>query len=167
MSCKTYDQTINGVQYVTTQWSATRAFTMKLKIVQMFGDALFELTRASISDDKKENAKESNVEKDISPVQILGVQTALSKLFEKHQPEAIVAFVKNALSCGATKRDGLRIVNGNFDQIFDDAGLGEMYKAFFFVVKSNYEDFFKGQKAAKILAKAEQLINQEHQHQSE
>lgn len=161
MACETFDTQINGTQYVTTQWSATRSFTMKLKIVQMFGDALFELARLSVNPNKKENVEGQVQSKQISPEQISGVQNALAKLFEKHQPEAIVAFVKDALSCGATKRDGKRIVSSNFDQIFDEAGLGEMYKAFFFVVKSNYADFFKGQKAADILAKAESYLNQE------
>lgn len=149
MPCETIDQEINGVLYVTTQWSATKQILMKLKLVNTFGDALFDVVQGMTS-------KATGDEKE--KTQIAAFRSATNTLFKTSTPEVITALLKDMLTCGATKRDGTRITKQNFDNIYNDAGIKEMYTACLFVVKSNYADFFKGQKAGDLLAKVEENL---------
>jgi len=146
MACETKDETINGVTYMTTQWPAMQQVLMKLKIMKIFGPAIFELVQA-LGGDKDDNAK-----------QVDGAQKALDVLFQKSTPEDVVALIRDILISSNTKRDGTRISQSNIDEIYNDAGIMEMYKATFFVIKANYADFFKGQKAGEFLATVESQL---------
>lgn len=149
MACKTYEKDINGSFYVTTQWSATKQLTMKFKLTKVFGKALFEIV-SSLNKEGDEQEKEAN--------QIKAFENAISKVFETSSPEELTALIKETLSSGETKREGKRITETSFDDIYNEAGLAEMYQACFFVIKSNYEDFFKGRKVGELLAKAKEKL---------
>jgi hypothetical protein len=149
MACETFDETINGVQYVTTQWPATKQVLMKLKLVKVFGDALFDIVQGITTKEKNESKRQE--------AQLKAFQNAIHSLFESSSPEDITGLIREVLTCGATKREGKRITVNEFDSIYNDAGLKEMYLACLFVVKSNYADFFKGQKAEEFLAQVESL----------
>jgi len=140
MSCETIEETINSALYVTTQWPATKQITMKFKLVKTFGDSLIKLFQGV---DTTSKTPEVNVE---------AFEGVISSVFDKVSPEDLTNLIKEILTDQATKRDGERITDKNFDKIYNDAGLGEMYKACLFVIKANYADFFKGQKAEVLLA---------------
>lgn len=149
MACETLDEEINGIQYVTTQWPATKAVMMKLKLISVFGDALFEIAQGI-------SGTERGARKDRA--QMDAFQKAINTLFKSSSPEDITNLLKEILASGHTKRDGVRITEKSFDEIFNDAGMKEMYMGCLFVIKSNYADFFKGQKAGELLAKVEENL---------
>lgn len=149
MACETREQNIGDVLYVTTQWPATKQVLMKMKIVSIFGEAIFDLVQGL-----NIKGKESEKQK----AQIDAFKSALDNLFSKSSPEEVTNFIKAVITSGETKREGVRISSNNFDEIYNDAGLMEMYKAFLFIVKANYADFFKGQKAEQLLAQVEEKL---------
>jgi len=145
MACETKEQTISGALYVTTQWPATQQLTMKLKLASTFGDPLFEIVKAVSSKEEDEDIKQEQ--------QLKAFKSAINSLFSSKSPEEITNLLKEILLCNqATKREGERITEQTFDTIYNEAGLKEMYMACLFVVRANYADFFKGQKAEEILA---------------
>ena len=146
MACETIEAEINGVQYVTTQWSATKQLLNKMKLISVFGNAIFQVVQG---------LQGTKGDEEVGDKQMGAIENAFTTLFEKSSPEQITETIKSILTCGATKRDGKRITPGTFDEIYNDAGMGEMYRACLFVIKANYGDFLKGQKVASILAKAE------------
>ena len=147
MACETFEETINGALYVTTQWPASKQMLMKMKLASVFGSSLFQLVQGmSTKGDDKEGA------------QLAAFENAIASLFEKTSPEKLVETLKELLTSGSTKREGKRITPETFDAVYNDAGLAEMYRACLFVIKSNYADFFKGQKAGELLAKVEEKL---------
>jgi len=152
MACETFEQDVSGAFYVTTQWDATKQMVMKLKLINTFGDALFEMLSILTNDTK------SSEKQDASGDKLNAIKLALDALFKKANPEEVVHLLKSVLTSGHTKREGKRITEDNFDTIYNDAGIKEAYMAFIFVVKSNYSDFFKGQKAGELLAKVENQL---------
>ena len=147
MACETFEETINGALYVTTQWPATKQMLMKMKLMSVFGSSLVQLVQGI-----------GTKGKDKDETQLAAFEKAVNGLFEKTSPEKLVETIKGVLTSGSTKREGKRITPETFDEIYNDAGLGEMYRACLFVVKSNYADFFKGQKAGEFLAKVEEKL---------
>ena len=149
MGCETIDETIGDVTYMTTQWPATKQMIMKLKIAQTFGPSIFKMVGAlSTKGGKAEKAK----------VQMDAAEEALATLFNTSSPEKIVGLIQEILVSSNTKRDGTRLTPNNLDTVYNDAGMMEMYKAALFVIKVNFADFFKGQKAGEILAKVEEKL---------
>ena len=149
MSCETLETQIDNILYVTTQWPATKQMLMKLKLINVFGDSIFEIAQGLTTKATGDKRTEE---------QIKALRSGITNLFTKSSPEAIVSLVKEVLACGATKREGVRITDKSFDEIYNDAGLPEAYKACVFVIKTNYSDFFKGQKAGEILAQVEEHL---------
>lgn len=149
MSCETFDEIINNAQYVTTQWPATKQMVMKMKLLDTFGEAIFEILKGVNTDSKGDEKEKAQTE---------ALKAGISSLFGKKDPEYIASLLKEILTCGATKREGVRITPTKFDEIYNDAGLGEMYKACMFVIKSNYSDLFKGQSFGGALAMVEEQL---------
>ena len=158
MACETFDTQINSAQYVTTQWSATKQVLMKFKLAKTFGECLFEIVGLmSVKADDPDKQKK----------QMDAFKSAMHLLFKNNSPEDVTNLIKETLTCGATKREGVRLTSTNFDAVFNDAGLPELYKAFLFVIKSNYSDFFKGQKGAEdLLAELETKLSTQENSQT-
>lgn len=146
MACETKEQEINGALYVATQWPASKSLLMKFKLLSTFGDSIFELV-AGITVKEKDEAERNKK-------QLAAFKRALSTLSSNSTPEQIVTTLKTILE--DVKREGKRITLNNFDEVYNDAGLSEMYQACMFVLKTNYSDFFGGQKARELLAQAEE-----------
>ncbi len=145
MSCETFEENICGVQYVTTQWPATKQMVIKFKLIKMFGEAIFTIVESM-------NVKG----KDKDAAQLAALKSALSTVFETSSPEELAGLITEILTLNnATKRDGTRISTTNYDQLYSGGDMKENYMALLFVIKSNYSAFFKGQKASDFLAKVE------------
>ena len=140
MGCNTETNTVNDHEYSVTQWSATKALLMKLRMAKVFGSA-FTIVASAISGDEEANEMEA-------------FANGFSRLFENNDPEDIVALMKDSIV--GVARDGTKITNTSFDEHFTGE-LMDIYKVFIFVIKVNYGNFFKGQWAESLLAKAEKI----------
>jgi hypothetical protein len=74
-------------------------------------------------------------------------------LFESNSPEEITALIKTAVIGVAC--DGTKITETTFNQTFSGDDLMDVYKVFMFVVKVNYGNLLKGQKAEALLARVQ------------
>lgn len=116
--CKTEKTTIGDHEYSVTQWPATKAMVMKLKVAKYLGKAL------SVAN------KGGNIVKNL--------MGNLSELLEDVDEEKFVVLLKE-VACAAI-RDGERMKVAQFDMYFQGE-IKEIYELAFFVLKVNYEDF--------------------------
>ena len=131
MACKTEMIEIGDHKYHVTQWNATRAMFMKVKLIQAFGGVLSALSKA-----KDEVA----------------LLECLSAAFEKSDPAEITKLVKECVI--GVARNGTKITDSQFDMVFDADSLIDVYKLFVFVIKVNYQGFMNGQGIKETLSKA-------------
>ncbi len=122
MGLKKESLIINERKFEVTQWNATRAMVMKLKIGKYFGKALETLGNA-----------EGKTFQEL-------FMLALPAVLENNDPEEFVEFIKELLA-GITV-DGKKMSGVVFDMTFT-GHLEQVYEVLWFVVKVNYEDFFE------------------------
>jgi len=139
MACETDNLTIEGRQYSVTQWPADKAIVMKLKLIKVIGSAF-----ALIAD-----LQENDIDGD-------KFSKAIESLFHNNTPESIAELIK-ACTVGAAC-DGSRITESSFNELFSGDKLIEAYQVFFFVIKVNYRNLFKGQVAERYLAKLKNTL---------
>ena len=72
---------------------------------------------------------------------------AISEVFKNSEPRKIMTFLRS-LILGMT-RDGERITEHNFDAFYTD-NMIEFYKAVFFMLRVNFENFFHGANLPKL-----------------
>jgi hypothetical protein len=148
MACETIEDTIEEKLFVTTQWPATRQVLMKMKLAKTFGSALADIVMGL----------KGNGDKNNDSAQLDAFRSAIDSVFEKNTPEDITALLIDIVANGSTKIEGKRITASNVDEVFNDLGTMALYKACLFVIKANYKDFFKGQKAKDLLASVEEKL---------
>lgn len=133
MACNTETKQIGDHEYSVTQWPATKSMLLKFKLAKAFGASLAALASQSETD-------EAEVLSD-----------SLSTLFQNNSPEDLVNLMKECVIGAA--RDGKRIVESSFDELFSGDNLLEVYQIFVFVIKVNYGNLMTGQLASNLLAK--------------
>jgi len=141
MSCKTEEKIINEVQYVCTQFPAIQGMKFKMELIAMLGNSLPDIVAMASN---KNKSKEE---------QISSFSHAAQKLFESAPPEKVVDLIVRMLTTGHTKRDGERITESVFNNVYAGDNLSEAYKAFGFIIQVNYKGFFKGQGLGSELSK--------------
>lgn len=149
MACETETKIIDGIEYSCTQYSAKKGAIFKLRVMKMFGPSVKKLLPALPT--KAKNKKENSTA--IDQVNIL--LAAMNALFEKADPEEIIDLIWQMLGTGNTCRDEVKLSEATLDQYFSGNDLSTVYKVFIFVLKVNYADFFKGQRAKEALAAVE------------
>lgn len=137
MACKTETKTINDVDYSVTQWPADKAMLMQFKLLKVFGPSLTQLATAV-----------STTSKSIDSTKLA---ESLNQLFVSATPEDIFALLKECIL--GVARDGSRLTENSFKEIFGPDDLLEIYQVFLFVLKVNYGNFIKGQLVENLLAK--------------
>jgi len=145
MSCKVENTTINDVAYSCTQYPAVEALTFKLKVIKVLGPAIGSIIPALSKSDDEDN----------STNQLSALTNGIEKLFESASPEEIIKLMVDMLTTGHTKRDGKRLTESLFNEVYSGDNLSEAYKAFIWVLRVNYSAFFKGKGATDLLAKME------------
>lgn len=146
MTCEVNETEINGAKYVCTQFPAKKAMMFKLKLAKVLGPAIMEILPAL----KELKSKDDNT-------QAKAVINAINKLFEAAEPEEMVDLIIDMTTTGHLKREGERVNGSSFDNLYSGSNLQEAYKAFFFVVRTNYAGFLKGQ-GDQLLAKVEDKL---------
>lgn len=138
MSCRTETQEIGMAEYSVTQWPATKAIVMKMRLLKTFGASVAILAGGALGGKGKSEDTKS-------------LSDGLHALFQDSSPEEIVALMKECVIGVAC--DGEKITSSSFEKLFSGDELTEVYKVFLFVLKVNYANLMKGQKAEKLLAK--------------
>lgn len=124
MACREEKKEINGHDYYSVQWSATKALKMKFRLIKVLGRAFASLVSLlSASETEKGDI----------------ISDAVGSLFEHSTPDELFALLKEIVQ--AASRDGRRITDATFDEVYSD-NLKEFYQAVAFVLKLNYSDFF-------------------------
>lgn len=116
---KTEQFTVGDHDYTVTQWNATKAMIMKLKLAKFLGGLASTVTEHS---DNMANTMLANIKNILNDVDI----------------EEFVIFIKE-VACAAS-RDGNRMVTARFDEYFNGE-LMEAYEVAFKVLEVNYKDF--------------------------
>lgn len=147
MACRTETKQIGEREFSVTQWPASKAMLMKLKLVKAFGVSLTKLA-SSTSDQSKGKKKEEQ--------EIAALSDGLASLFESNSPEELVALMRACIEGVAC--DGKRITQTSIDEVFSPDDLIEIYKVFIFVIQVNYGNFLKGQWADNLLAKVKESL---------
>lgn len=146
MSCETESKTIGDNEYSVTQWPATKAMTMKLRLIKAFGASIAIIAgQIKTGDDLDNSDNDANA-----------FAAGLSSIFNNNSPEEIVSLIKESIinvSCNGTK-----ITDSSFDQLFSGDDLLEAYKVFLFVLKVNYSNLMKGQLAEDLLVKVQEKL---------
>lgn len=145
MVCKTESTEIDDHEYAVTQWSAEKSILMKLKLTKIFGPSLSTLVNLALDQNKEDQ--------DVDESQILS--GAISLLFDNSTPEEITAMIKSCVI--GVARDGKKITETSFAELFTGEDLMLIYRIFFFVLKVNYGNLFKGQLVNNLLAKVKEL----------
>ena len=121
MGVKTEQFTVGDHSYSVTQWNATKAMVMKLRLAKYLGGLASNLTesRSSIAKTLLDN---------------------ITSILEEVNIEEFVKFIKE-VACSAA-RDGERMKEARFDEYF--AGeIMEAYEVAFKVIEVNYKDFLE------------------------
>lgn len=145
MACKTEEKIINESEYVCTQYPASESYLFKLELISVFGSSLPKLVSAL----KEESSQEQQME---------AISSAIKLLFESASPKKIIDLMISMMTSGHLKVDGKRMTKSLFDQHYSGDNMSEGYKAFLFVIRTNYQGFFKGQKGGDFLTKAEENL---------
>lgn len=142
MACKTETTKIGKRTLTTTQWPADKAFLMKLKLVKIFGAPI-----AALASGMSGNSEE----------QIKALAEGTSTLFKNADEEQVFGIIRQCIIQNVFC-DGERIVESNFNEVFQTDDIMDIYKVFLFVIKTNYGNLFKGQKAQDFLAKVQENV---------
>ena len=149
MACKTDTKEIGEHTYSVTQWPATKAILIKLKLIKTFGATLARISGSALeTSDKK---KKDNSENDAK-----AISEGLSLMFQDNSPEEILVLMKECVL--GTGCDGAKITATSFEELFSGDNLLEVYKVFLFVLRVNYSDLMKGQLADRLLAKVQESL---------
>jgi len=116
---KTEQFTVGEHEYAVTQWNATKAMIMKLKLGKYLGSLAEDVTQNS---GNMANTMLANIKKILNTVNI----------------EEFVGFIRE-VACSAA-RDGSRMSPARFDEYFSGE-LMEAYEVAFKVLEVNYKDF--------------------------
>lgn len=138
MACKTESKTIGGHEYSVTQWPATKALLMKIRLAKVFGTSI-ALIGASVTGKNRDYSKDAKALAD-----------GLESLFN-NSPEALVSLIKETVIGAGC--DNEVITDSQFEELFSGDDLANVYKVFFFVIKVNYGNLIKGQSVELLLAK--------------
>ena len=148
MACKTETKQIGDNEYSVTQWPAEKSMLMKFRLAKAFGASLATLMGNSPQTTKNKKPTEQG--------EALALSEGFSVLFQSNSPEELVALIKNCVVGAA--RDGKRITESSFNELFSGDDLLEAYKVFVFVLQVNYSNLFKGQLADRFLAKMKENL---------
>jgi hypothetical protein len=141
MACRTETKPIGEIEYSVTQWPAEKSMLMKFRLAKVFGATITSIV-ANLPDSKK------NTDQDDAKA----LSEGFSKMFESNSPEEIVSLMKQCVV--GVARDGTRITDTSFNELFSGDDLIEVYKIFMFVLQVNYGNLLKGQLAERLLARA-------------
>jgi len=144
MSCKTETKVIGDNEFSVTQWPADKAILMKMKLGKTFGASIGKIAAMALESTKN---KVSDSE------QAKALSEGISILFDSNSPEEIMNLIKSSVIGVAC--DGTKITETTFNQIFSGDDLMDVYKVFMFVIKVNYGNLLKGQKAEALLARVQ------------
>ena len=144
MACNTETTQIGDHEFSVTQWPAEKAILMKMKLAKTFGASIGKIASMAFKSSKIKATEGEEAEV---------LSESISLLFESNSPEEITAFIKTAVIGVAC--DGTKITETSFNQTFSGDDLMDVYKVFIFVVKVNYGNLLKGQKAKALLAKVQ------------
>ncbi len=149
MACNTESTEINGRKYTVTQWPAEKALVYKMTLAKVFGPGIATIfgqlnAFSGDSEDPDVNAKQTDA-----------LAKGLALIFETSSPEEIVHLIKSSII--GTMCDEGRITESKFTELYSGDNLNEVYKVFMFILKVNYGNFFKGQKAEELLAKVQAI----------
>ena len=122
MGLKKEELKLGDHTFVVTQWNATKAMVMKLKIGKYFGKGLEVLTTGEGKSFRQL------------------FMAALPVILENNDPEEFVDFIKVVLS--GILVDGKQMNDLLFDMTFTD-NIAHVYEVLWFVIKVNYSDFFE------------------------
>ena len=137
MACRTETETIDGHSVVVTQWNVTTALRIKMRFAKLVGPAMGALQGVNVSD--------------TAALETVFAQ-AITAIFESDNsdPEAMVTFIKDALTSGGIHIDGDALGEAKFTELFSGDGMAFMYKVLFFVAKVNFGDLIKGRSLKAI-----------------
>jgi len=147
MSCKTETKQIGDHEFSVTQWPADKAILMKMKLGKAFGASIGKIAAIALESTKKQTTDSEQAE---------ALSEGITMLFESNSPEDITKLIKDSVIGVAV--DGTKITETTFNQIFSGDDLMDVYKVFIFVIKVNYGNLFKGQKAEALLAKVQDSL---------
>lgn len=142
MSCKTETTQIGDHEYSVTQWPADKSILMKMKLAKTFGASIGLIASVALESTKKKISEAEEAK---------ALSEGISALFESNSPEEITKLIKDCVIGVAV--DGTKITETSFNQIFSGDDIMDVYKVFMFVIKVNYGNLLKGQKAEALLAK--------------
>jgi len=147
MSCSTETKQIGDHEFSVTQWPADKAILMKMKLGKAFGASIGKIAAIALESTKKQTTDSEQAE---------ALSEGITMLFESNSPEDITKLIKDSVIGVAV--DGTKITETTFNQIFSGDDLMDVYKVFIFVIKVNYGNLFKGQKAEALLAKVQDSL---------
>lgn len=119
MACKTETRIVGEHEYAITQWGATKAMVMKLKLGKFLGGLAEVITRDSAN-------------------MATTLMRRLGDILERVNPDEFVDFIKE-VACSAG-RDGEKMSKARFDEYFS-GNIQEAYEVAFAVLEVNYSDF--------------------------
>lgn len=142
MSCKTETTQIGDHEYSVTQWPADKSILMKMKLAKTFGASIGLIASVALESTKKKISEAEEAK---------ALSEGIATLFESNSPEEVTNLIKSCVIGVAV--DGTKITETTFNQIFSGDDIMDVYKVFMFVIKVNYGNLLKGQKAEALLAK--------------
>jgi len=144
MSCKTETTQIGDHEFSVTQWPADKSILMKMKLAKTFGASIGLIASVALESTKKKISEAEEAK---------ALSEGISSLFESNSPEEVTNLIKSCVVGVAC--DGTKITETTFNQIFSGDDIMDVYKVFMFVIKVNYGNLLKGQKAEALLAKVQ------------
>lgn len=123
MSSETFNTEINGNKYAYTQLPARESLKLKFTLAGIAGGSIVGASSAIGKSDA---------------VQLEAFGQSISKIFEKNDPDKIIALIERIFEPAFINGERVNIDNhykGEFS---------EMYQALFWVLKMEYESFFTG-----------------------
>lgn len=118
---KTEQFVVGDHEYTVTQWNATKAMVMKLRLAKYLGGLVQDVTKHS---DNMANTMLANIQNILKGTDI----------------DEFVAFIKE-VSCSAS-RDGKKMMAAQFDMYFN-GNIMDAYEVAFKVLEINYKDFLE------------------------
>lgn len=144
MACNTETKQIGDHEYSVTQWPADKAILMKMKLAKTFGASIGLIASVALESTKKKVSEAEEAK---------ALSEGISTLFQSNTPEEVTDLIKKCVI--GVAMDGTKITETSFNQIFSGDELMDVYKVFMFVIKVNYGNLLKGQKAEALLAKVQ------------
>lgn len=116
MACKEVRKELNGKQLFCRQWSATKAMTMKARLIQIGGEHILPFVEGKPD------------------------LVSMIRLEQRAKPEELVEIIKEFVC--AVRVDGEEIFPATFDVKYTGE-LWEIVELFAFACEVNYKDFFE------------------------